>query len=138
VVSVVDLGAVAEWLDVVPGEERRRVRRWCSIEEHGIVAARVRPGHHATVVDICAGGVLLETGHRLLPNTAVELFLVGASRQGAIRGRVVRCSVARVFASAIWYRGALEFERRLGWFDDREPSSVGGTGSAWTIVQPNR
>jgi hypothetical protein len=121
-VSVVDLGAVAEWPDVVPAAERRRARRWCSIEEHGIVAARVRPGHHATVLDIGGGGVLLETGYRLLPNTAVELFLVGTSHQGAIRGRVVRCGVARVFASAIWYRGALAFERHLGWFDDRDGS----------------
>ena len=97
-----------------PGE-RRGAPRLRLMEEHGIVNARIRPGTDATVIDASAGGLLVETVHRLLPGTPIELQLTTAGSRVAIRGTVVRCAVARLRASGIWYRGAIAFDRHLPW-----------------------
>jgi len=96
--------------------ERRTTERHYMVEQHGITHARVRPGHCASVVDVSAGGALIETERRLLPGTAVELYLGTTERSVMIRGRVLRCAVARLRASAIAYRGAVGFDRELAWF----------------------
>jgi hypothetical protein len=104
--------------------DRRLTRRRHQLQEHGIVRARVRPGHLATVVDVSAGGVLVETEHRLLPGSSVELQLESESRNEKLRGRVVRCAVARVRPEAVSYRGAIAFDRHLPWFDDGDGYDV--------------
>jgi hypothetical protein len=105
-------------------EDRRLTRRRCHQNEHGIVRVRVRPGHLATVVDVSAGGVLVETEHRLLPGSSVELQLERESHREKLRGRVVRCSVARVRPEAVCYRGAIAFDRHLPWFEDEDGYDV--------------
>jgi hypothetical protein len=105
--------------DETPRERRRTVRRR-RIEEHGIKDARVRPGTDAVVIDVSAGGALIETRHRMLPGAAIELQLASGSGRVAVRGSVVRCSVARVRAGGIWYRGAIAFDRHLPWFVEGE------------------
>jgi hypothetical protein len=95
--------------------ERRRTRRRQSVEEHGIVSARVRPGIDAAVVDVSAAGVLLETCHRLLPGTSIEVHFARDARLPLVRGKVVRCVVARVGPDKVSYRGAVLFDRRLPW-----------------------
>jgi len=98
--------------------DRRSTRRLHRIEEHGVVATRVRPGHRAHLVDVSAAGALIETSHRLLPGTTVELHLETETTHTRIRGRVLRCSVVRVRPSSVCYRGALAFDRDLPWFVD--------------------
>jgi hypothetical protein len=100
--------------------DRRRTRRHYGDAEHGIVAARVRPGHDAALIDVSAGGALLETAYRLLPGTMVELYLCTRDARAAVRGRVLRCVVAAVGASALCYRGAIGFDRDLTWLADDE------------------
>jgi len=100
--------------------DRRRTPRHDQFDRHGIVSARVRPGHEASVVDISAGGALVETSHRLLPGAAVELRLETSERRAAVRGHVLRCSVSRVASSAVCYRGAIGFDRHLPWFEDAD------------------
>jgi len=97
-------------------DDRRRSCRRRSHEEHGIVATRIRPGHSATVVDVSAGGALIETPRRLLPGSTVELQVDRAHDRIAIRGSVGRCSVSRLTPTCVWYRGAIVFERMLPWF----------------------
>ena len=97
------------------GERRRDVRR-STVQDHGIVSARVRPGHPASVLDVSAGGALVETAHRLLPGAAVELQLETSSRRASMKGRVLRSSVSGLQASSIQYRGAIGFDRQLSWF----------------------
>jgi hypothetical protein len=104
--------------------DRRVTRRRHLVQEHGIVRARVRPGHMATVVDVSAGGVLVETEHRLLPGSSVELQLESDNRSEKLRGRVVRCSVSRVRPEAVSYRGAIAFDRQLPWFDEGDGYDV--------------
>jgi len=99
---------------------RRRTRRRSGVEDHGIVAARVRPGHNVSVVDVSAGGTLIESAHRLLPGTSVELQLETADHRLGVRGRVLRCAVVSLRSSAVCYRGAVVFDRYLPWFVDED------------------
>ena len=104
--------------------DRRAARRRRRVEEHGIVRARVRPGHEVVMIDVSAGGALVETSHRLLPGTNVELHVQTERRTASIRGRVVRCAVARVHPASIFYRGAIAFDRHLPWFGDEDGYDV--------------
>lgn len=117
-------------------EDRRTARRFCGPEDHGILLARVRPGHAACIVDVSAVGALVETHHRLLPGTSIELSVQTSDCRAALRGRVVRCSVARVEATKIWYRGALDFDWPISWMDREFPSCA--TGSVMTTVLPGK
>jgi hypothetical protein len=97
--------------------ERRHERRH-RIEDHGIVTTAVRPGHCACLVNVSAGGALIETGYRLLPGSSVELHMEAKQGRTTVRGRVLRCAVVRVHANAVCYRGAIVFERHLPWLQD--------------------
>ena len=98
---------------VVVLDERRRSRRACDPAEHGILCARIRPGHAAALVDVSPDGALIETAHRLLPGTIVVLHLESSDRRESIRGRVLRSVVAGLHAHGIAYRGAIRFESTL-------------------------
>ena len=106
-------------------EDRRGARRLEAFTEHRIVSAVVRPGHRARLIDVCAGGVLIETNHRLLPGTAVELQVECGTDRTSMRGRVLRCAVVRVRPTWVCYRGAIAFDRHLPWFvDERRERST--------------
>jgi hypothetical protein len=98
--------------------ERRLAPRRQSVAEHGIVSARVRPGIDASVVDVSAAGALIETSHRLLPGSTVEICFDPDKRRPAVRGKVVRCAVARLGPDQVCYRGAILFDQRLPWIAD--------------------
>ena len=98
--------------------ERRRTRRRRSVEEHGIVSARVRPGIDACLIDVSAAGALIETRHRLLPGRSIEIHFARDKRLPAVRGTVLRCVVARLRHDEVCYRGAIAFDRRLPWLTD--------------------
>jgi len=98
--------------------DRRHTGRRATFGEHGIEHARVRPGREVLVVNVSSGGVLVETPHRLLPGSLIELHLRTADRRVSVRGRVLRCAVARLRADDLWYRGAIGFDLELPWFSD--------------------
>lgn len=104
--------------------DRRVSRRRHREQEHGIVRARVRPGHPVTLIDVSAGGALVETDHRLLPGTSVELQVESQNKSACLRGHVVRCAVARVRPASVSYRGAIAFDRYLPWFGDDDGYDV--------------
>jgi hypothetical protein len=97
---------------------RRQTRRRRHIDEHGIVSARVQPGQRARLIDVSAGGALIETSHRLLPGASVELHVETNSRRTSVRGRVLRCAVVRVRPTWVCYEGAIGFDHHLPWFVD--------------------
>jgi hypothetical protein len=105
--------------------ERRAARRLDQPVEHRIVAARVRPGHDVALIDVSAGGALIETDRRLLPGSVVDLQLATRDAQVAVRGRVLRCSVSRLRAHSVSYRGAIGFDRHLPWFSQRGDVAAG-------------
>lgn len=105
--------------------DRRRSVRHHGVEDHGIVAARIRPGYRSMLINISAGGALVETTHRLLPGAHVELQVERNNYSANVRGRVLRSSIVRVRPSSVCYRGAIGFDRCLPWFV--EPERVDAT-----------
>jgi len=108
--------------------ERRRNRRHARPEQW-IVSARIRPGHDVSVVDVSAGGALVESERRLLPGSTVELHLRCARRSEIVRGHIVRCAVARLRANAICFRGAIAFDHNLLWLVDEAVTGYAVPGS---------
>ena len=98
--------------------ERRQMRRRSHVDEHGITAARVRPGHVVRLIDVSAAGALVETSRRLLPGKAVELQVERGGEQTVVRGRVLRWAVVKIQPTWIYYRGAIGFDRHLPWLLD--------------------
>lgn len=95
--------------------ERRRTGRLRSVEEHGIVASRLRPGTPTVILDISSGGALVETEYRLLPGAAVELHMKTTEETAVVRGRVLRSAVARLGPHPVRYRGAIGFDGDVTW-----------------------
>src|SRR5262249_47376339 len=103
--------------------ERRLMRRLEDVEQHRIIATRIRPGHLARIVDVSGGGALIETMYRLLPGTSVELHVETHTRHTRVRGEVLRCAVIKVRPDSVCYRGAIRFDRHLPWFVDEPAAS---------------
>lgn len=97
--------------------DRRRARRYRAADR-GIVSARVRPGRDVSIVDVSESGALLESQHRLLPGTHVELHFQVLHRRAQVRGRVLRCAIVTLRPTSVCYRSAIGFERRLPWFSE--------------------
>jgi hypothetical protein len=95
------------------------------VDDHGILSTYIRPGRSVRLVDVSAGGALIETAHRLLPGGTVALQLEGAERRISINGRLLRCAIARVRPHAIAYRGAICFDDPLPWLVDDSPQGYG-------------
>jgi hypothetical protein len=70
------------------------------------------------VLNVSAGGALIETTHRLLPGRWLDLQLVFATGVVTIRGSVLRCAVSHASTDRITYRGGLSFERQLLFIND--------------------
>jgi hypothetical protein len=103
------------------------MRRLRQVEQHRIIATRIRPGHLARIVDVSGGGALIETMYRLLPGTSVELHVETHTRHTRVRGEVLRAAVVKVRPDGVHYRGAIRFDRHLPWFVDQ--SAIGSPES---------
>lgn len=95
--------------------ERRAAPRVATSPGDGLDRARLRPGRVALVVDLSAGGALIETDCRLMPGARVELQLGDPKPVITVGARIVRCHVSLLDRERIRYRGALAFEKRLPW-----------------------
>ena len=105
--------------------DRRCARRRRTIHDHGIVSARVRPGREASLLDVSAGGALVETTYRLLPGSPIELHVATTERRASVRGGVLRSAVVAVGAAGLCYRSAIGFNHLLSWFVDGEAGGYG-------------
>jgi len=75
--------------------------------------AILRPGYSVSLVDLSAGGALIEGARPLRPGMRVHVQIVTSARRFALSAHVVRCSVASLDSSAgVRYRGALRFDER--------------------------
>ena len=91
-------------------------------------AARLRPGRTAYIVDLSAGGALLETDWRLLPGTRVELSVGEPVVLYRTRGRIQRCHVTLLSRERIRYRGAMVFDEQLALDGNERPAGSLCTG----------
>lgn len=96
------------------GHERRAYLRLDPHELPDPLTARVKYGEPVTLVDVSAGGALVETASALRPDSTVVFEMVGGGAQQALSvvSRVLRCHVSHV-GGGIRYRGACEFKRPL-------------------------
>ncbi len=75
-------------------------------------AARVRPGRDVQLINLSAGGALIEGTIRLSPGAAVDLQLVAEDTRHVLRGRVLRSAVRALdHGGRVYYRVAVCFER---------------------------
>jgi hypothetical protein len=100
-----------------PRGERRCCPRLAA-SELGLVSARVRAGDRASVIDLSAGGALIELTRRLLPGAFVELQVCTTNQVLNARGRVVRSTIVRLDPSAVSYRAAIAFDPHLSPWDE--------------------
>jgi len=87
------------------------------MEEHGIVSARVRPGHEVALINVSAGGALIECMRGLAPGSLIELYVTDGARCASVRGRVLNCAVVKL-QPTVSYRAAIGFDCELHWFAD--------------------
>lgn len=88
----------------------------------GAGRATLRPGCIVTLLDVSAGGVLVQAPRPLRPGARVHLQLVTAARTFVLTAYVLRCAVWSLDPDdGVTYRGALKFEQRCEMFW-RDPS----------------
>ena len=91
--------------------------------------ALLRPGQDVTIIDVSAGGALLESRGRMYPGARAELQLLGDSKR-MLRGRIARCVVVQL--EPLLYRGAMVFDDTL-----EVAASSGELGPFGPLSQPN-
>jgi len=91
--------------------ERRASERLTALA--GLERARLRPGRTARIVDLSAGGALIETDWRILPGMRIEMQLGEPAPLFRVAGRALRCHVTLLDRERIRYRCALMFEDHL-------------------------
>ena len=92
--------------------DRRRAAR-CPAAHFGFATPAVlRPGVLVAVVELSAGGALVESSAPVRPGAITELGLDGIDgRRRAVRARVVRCWVTTL--DPLRYRCAVTFDQSL-------------------------
>jgi hypothetical protein len=75
--------------------------------------AILRPGYAVSLIDLSAGGALIQGPRPLRPGARVHLQLLTGTRRLGIAAHVLRCSVASLDSrQGVQYRGALKFDHR--------------------------
>jgi hypothetical protein len=107
-------------------EERRRTNRRIPACTEALSRIRLRAGRELAVINVSPWGALVEGATRLLPGTNVDVHVTAAQGRVLVRARVIRCTVWRVGADVIVYRGALAFPAPV----DLLPIECAATGAA--------
>ncbi len=94
----------------------RRVERRFPMPSQANARATLRPGCPVELVDISAGGALVDAPRPLRPGARVHVQVATPQRAFAIAAHVMRCMVWAVAPlEGIRYRGALRFDHRIEW-----------------------
>jgi hypothetical protein len=91
------------------GIDRRVHQRIRAADLKWLRGSRVKNGHDVTLVDLSAGGALLDSDVQLRPGALITLEIVGAGTI-EVRSEVLRCQLAALRDAAAVYRGALTFK----------------------------
>lgn len=93
--------------------ERRAYARHRDTDLQWVRTARLTVGQGVSLVDLSAGGALLDSPVPLRPNSILGLEIVGAGVFTVVQFRVLRCEVGGLGADRTMYRGACEFTELL-------------------------
>jgi len=100
-------------LDAETSRHDRRAHRRHREHELGWLRHARLSGHAVSIVDLSAGGALLDSPSPLRPDSVLTLELAGRGFDEAIQFRVVRCQIGSLQRGRAIYRGACEFTRRI-------------------------
>lgn len=105
---------IADALDVSveTGENRRVHERLKASDLRWLRGARIKYGADIRILDISAGGILLETSSQLAPDANVVVELLGPESPILVPSRVLRCRTASL-GEILKYQGACAFKRPL-------------------------
>jgi hypothetical protein len=93
-------------------DDRRLHRRFSANELHAVRQARIKFGPRVALIDLSAGGALLESESRLQPDTEAMLELARGEDKIVVPFRVLRSQVTAL-SGAPRYRGACAFKSLL-------------------------
>jgi hypothetical protein len=111
--DTVTLASALTLADLKTGRERRAYLRHRQQDLQWVRLARLRFGQNVSLVDLSAGGVLLDSPVALGPNSVLALEIIGGGLEAVVPFRVLRCEVGELRAVGLTYRGACEFTRPL-------------------------
>ena len=95
-----------------------------------ITGLRISPGDAATLVNISATGLLLDSPQRFAPGQRVTVNFEGRLATRQMKGRIVRCQVSVISAKGtLHYHTAVAFDERLALPNDRP-------GNDWSSTPP--
>ena len=105
---------LADEVDVAfdPASNRRIHERLKPSDLQWLRGARLKYGAEVRVLDISAGGMLIETADELTTDASVVVELTGASSPILVPSRVLRCRIAS-FGEVLRYQGGFAFKRPL-------------------------
>ncbi len=126
-------------LSQTSASDRRQYRRFAASELPGLRSARIKFGPNVALLDVSAGGALLETDARLQPDSEALLELVSSAGEAVVPFRVVRCQITALNGSPR-YLGACAFKEPLD-LDDlawaaEGPPALEARAPALTLVPP--
>jgi hypothetical protein len=101
--------------------DRRAHERLAADELEWLKSVRLKFGP-VSVIDLSAGGALIETSAALRPGSTTTVTIVGRGIMETASLRVLRCEVASL-ARGLVYRGACEFDRTIALPDSARGSS---------------
>ena len=109
--EVVCIGDSME-VTIEPESNRRLHERLKASDLHWLRSARLKYGADIRVIDISAGGMLLETEKALAPDANVVVELTGRESPILVPSRILRCRAASL-GDSVTYQGACAFKRPL-------------------------
>ena len=96
-----------------------------------ITGLRISPGEAATLVNISATGLLLDSPQRYAPGQRVTVHFEGRLATRQMKGRIVRCQVSVISAKGtLHYHAAIAFDERLALPNDRASNDWSSTPEA--------
>jgi hypothetical protein len=110
--SVSSSAVAAPRLDRSPDSDRRAHERLTPGELDWLKSVRLKTGAPVSVIDLSAGGALIETSAALRPGSTTTMTIAGRGVLETASLRVLRCEVASL-ARGLVYRGGCEFDRLI-------------------------
>lgn len=89
--------------------ERRQFSRKPARELDWVRTVRLRTAGEVSLVDLSAGGALIDSRVPLRPGAALSLDIIGRGLETTVTLQILRCHVAELMADSARYRGACEF-----------------------------